>query len=378
VHVRKTDLDEAILLRERESEPEATRVASFPPTIRENPYQRLLYNAMRPHGIRLVENNRFDVGWFLANRRRVDVLHFHWPATYYRHERGRQAFRLWLSWVRLVLMFVRLWVARLLGLRIVWTVHELYPPETTSARLDQAAARTLARACDALIAHDDATLTAVETALPVASEKVTVIPHASYVGVYPPGRGRSAVRAELDVSMDAILFLCFGHIRDYKDTDVLLDAFREVNADRVNLLVAGLPLSEDAAEILRTAALEDPRIRLRLGYVPEEQVAELFDASEVSVVSRGDGGTSGALMLSLSLGVPVIAAARPAYEELTGGGEAGWHFRPRDPMALAAALDAAARDPDAIRTKARIAAERGAAIRWEHTAALTANVLRGA
>ena len=80
---------EAILRSpDTKSDPEVTRVASFPPAIPENPYQQLLYDALRVHGIRLVECERLDLGWLRRSRRRADVLHFHWPAPFYRHERG--------------------------------------------------------------------------------------------------------------------------------------------------------------------------------------------------------------------------------------------------------------------------------------------------
>jgi beta-1,4-mannosyltransferase len=376
VAVRDPDVDPPVQ-DQKDRESKGPRVASFPPVIPENPYQRLLYDALRADGIELAEGDSFRLTWLWQNRRRVKVLHFHWPAPYYRHDHSRPALRQLLSWVRLLLFAVRLSAARLLGYRIVWTVHEVYPPETTSRRLDRAAAIALATASNALIVHDEATRTAVENALPHGRRKVVVIPHASFTGVYPPGRDRATVRAELDIPLDAFVFLCFGHVRDYKDIDVLLEAFRLLSADRAVLLVAGLPLSQEATDALRKAADADPRMRLRLGFIPNERVAELFSASDIAVVSRGDGGTSGVLVLALSLGLPVIAAARSAYEDLTGRGEAGWHFRPGDPVSLAAALEDSLGDPEAVRSKAKAARDRGAAVRWEETAALTASVLRG-
>ena len=203
------------------------------------------------------------------------------------------------------------------------------------------------------------------------------IPHASFRDVYPAGRDRPAVRAELGIALDAFVFLCFGHIRDYKDIDVLVEAFSSVTADRAVLIVAGLPLSDTAADTLCTAAAADVRIKPLLGYVPNERVAELFSASDVAVISRGDGGTSGVLVLALALGVPVITAAQPAYEELTADGLAGWYFHPGDTHSLAAAFETAAGNRESVRAKASVAAQRGALMDWEEMAELTASVLRG-
>ena len=246
------------------------------------------------------------------------MLHFHWPSPYYRHDQGWQSLRLLLSWVRLCLFGLRLTTARILGYRIIWTVHEVYPPETISRTLDRTAAMTLAWASSGLIVHDEATSHAVEMTIPRVRHKIVVIPHASFANVYPAGRDRAVVRAELGIPLDAFVFLCFGHVREYKEIDVLLEAFQSVTADRAFLVVAGLAISEKATGALRAAADRDQRIRIKLGFVPDERVAELFAASDVAIVSRGDGGTSGVLVLALSLGLPVIAAARACLREPDG------------------------------------------------------------
>ncbi len=268
-------------------------------------------------------------------------------------------------------------MARLLGYRIVWTVHEVYPHETTSRRLDRAAALVLSRASHVLTAHDHATAALVEESLRPGRGKVVLIPHPSFADVYPPGRERDAVRSALGIPGSAFVFLCFGHVRDYKDLDVLVRAFRAVTDDSVVLIVSGLPLSERAAEKLRKAGDEDSRIKVSLDYVPHERVAELFRASDVAVVSRGDGGTSGVLVLALSLGLPVIAADRPAYQDLTANGEAGWHFEPGNAVSLTAAMDTAAHTPAAVKEKAKAAATLSGATAWGEAAARMAVVLRG-
>src|SRR4051794_21390158 len=97
-------------------------VASFPPAIPQNPYQRLLYSHLDELGFPLEHAERLDVGWLRRARRHVAALHFHWPRGYYRHT-GRGAFLA--SWVKLALFAWRLLVARVLGYRILWTVHQV-------------------------------------------------------------------------------------------------------------------------------------------------------------------------------------------------------------------------------------------------------------
>jgi glycosyltransferase involved in cell wall biosynthesis len=83
-------------------------------------------------------------------------------------------------------------------------------------------------------------------------------------------------------------------------------------------------------------------------------------------------------VLALSLGVPVVVAALPDYEALTGGEEAGWVFRPGDPASLAAALTRAAASGEELGRKAAAAGRRAAALRWPDIADRTAALLDAA
>jgi glycosyltransferase involved in cell wall biosynthesis len=355
-----------------------TGIASFPPVIPQNPYQRLLYEHLAAHGFVIADGARLKLGWLLGNRGRVQVLHVHWPQSLYRHDDGPEALRGPLSWCRLALLKVRLRSARALGYRIVWTVHQVVPHESARPLLDRAAARALASASDLLLAHDRATVETIRSELGDRARRVAVVPHGSFVDVYPDGRSRSAVRAELGIHRDAFVFLCFGHVRAYKEVDVLLDAFRRTAAADAVLVVAGLVLDPAAAAQVQAAAAADPRIVPLLEFVPDERVAELFGACDAAVLPRGDGGTSGALILALSLGLPAVAADTPVYRELVDDGAAGWLFRPRDTESLRATLERVAGDREAARRKAAAARTRAESLRWADSAARFAGLVRSA
>jgi len=355
----------------------AISVASFPPVLQTNPYQRLLYEALATLGITLAGGARFDLGWLLRSRSSVRTLHFHWPQSYYRYDGELEALRLPLSYVRLVLMVTRLLAARLLGYRVVWTVHQVVPHETTSRRLDRLAARALARFSSALIALDEDTAGRARTELGRrAAAKLTVVPHGFYVDVYPEGRPASQVRAELGIPEDWSVALCFGHLRAYKDVGVLLEAFAASSLPRTALVIAGPALDRSVGQSVARAAAVDPRIVAELDFVPDERVAELFAACDVAVVPRGDGGTSGSAALALSLGRPAIVARTPGYSSLIGEGAAGWLFSPGDAADLRRTLETAMGDRAAAETKGREARRIAEALPWSEVARRTAAVLR--
>ncbi len=343
-----------------------------------NPYLRLLYRHLAEYGFHPVPEPRLRAGWLWRNRRRAGFLHVHWPESLYRFRRGPRLLRPLLSWVKLALFAARLAWARLLGYRIVWTVHQLYPHERESRLGDRLAARLLGRASSLLLAHDRATADAIREALPEVGDRLQVVPHGSYVGVYPPGRSRQAVRRELGIPEDAFVFLSFGELRAYKDLGLLIEAFQGSGLSGARLVVAGHPKDPRVERVVREAAAADARIVPLLGWIADSGVAELFGACDAAVVARSDGGTSGSLILAMSLGLPVVAADRPAYRDLLDGGRAGWLFSPGDPGSLAARLmDAAGDRPGAVE-RGRRAYEVAERLSWPDIAARTASALRAA
>ena len=210
------------------------------------------------------------------------------------------------------------------------------------------ARRILARASHALIAHDAGTARKAESLFGRSARKLRRMPHGSYAGVYPPGRDRAAARRELGVPDDAVVLLAFGHIRRYKGLSTLLEAFAAVEDPRRGSSIAGLPMDDPTVEEIRAAAAADPRIVPLLRFVPDEEVAELFEACDAAVYARADGGTSGALVLALSLGRPAVVADTPDYRELTDDGAAAWLFEAGTPARSRRRCDAssaAARRP---------------------------------
>ena len=351
----------------------ATRHILVFPFLDENPYQSLLYEALEPYGFTAGEGE-LKLHWLARNRRNARVLHFHWPQPWYAHRRGGGP----LTWVKLGLFAIRLAGARAMGYRVAWTIHEVFPLNPAPAWVDRLGSRILARSSDVLLANDEETAAQAVAELGESRTEITVVPHPAYVDAYPQGRPRAEVRAELGVSESGFLFLLFGHVTEYKRIETFVDAFRAAGVQDAYLLVAGLDQHPPSAEYVRAAAAEDPRIRFELDFVPDERVAELFGASDAAIAPRQDGGTSGALVLALSMGVPVVAADVQTYRRVTAGEQAAWLYVPWDEASMTAALRAAATDPAGAREKGEAGRTLVASVSWEALAATTAGLLNAA
>lgn len=363
------------------------RVAPFPPRIQEdrNPYARLLYGELAGRGFATVTGARFTLGWLRGARRDVDVLHFHWDPQerYVMRPRGRVAralHRLRMERVQagwdLGAFVGRLVAARWMGYRVAWTIHEVVPHESPHPRCDRLASMALARLSHVLLTHDRATADRAKSELRCPAADIHVVPHGSYVGVYPGGRPREIVRADLGMPADAFVFLAFGHLRPCKQIETLLDAFHSLPSDRARLVVAGVAWTPAIRDALTAAAERDARIRPVLGFVDEARVSELYRACDAAILARGDGWTSGSLILALSQGLPAVAARTAAYTDLLEDEAGGWLFEPGSVDSLRSALAAAAADPAGARRKGAAALARAQRLSWSETAALTAHLLQ--
>src|SRR5262245_18768783 len=126
-----------------------TRIAVYP-LISENPYQQLLYAALKTHGF-IFGEGKLHLRWLWRNRRHARVLHFHWPQSWYVHpsQPGGP-----LTAIKLARFAMQLTVARLLGYWIVWTIHNVYPLEPSARWADRGGGWMLARAAHLLLAND--------------------------------------------------------------------------------------------------------------------------------------------------------------------------------------------------------------------------------
>jgi beta-1,4-mannosyltransferase len=339
-----------------------------------NPYLDLLYESLAAAGVPRGPPARLRLRWLVRHRKDVRYLHVHWPESLYRFQRGPSRLGPCLSWIKFAVFAARLRVAHVLGYRLIWTIHQVYP-HGMETRLDRAGGRMLARHCNLLLAHDPETAARARNELGSSADAVEIVPHGSYAGVYPPGRSRVEVRRALGIRDDAIVFLCFGELRANSQVTVLLDAFAQARIASSALVLAGNAKDERGGAAVAAAAAADDRIVRIDRFVPFERVRELYEAADAAVVTRGDGGTSGSLILALSLDTPVIVADMPANRRLVGDGSAGWLFRPGNAGDLRSALEAAAGDESARAERASAAHHAASVLDWHEAAVRFASLL---
>lgn len=280
------------------------------PRIADNPYQALLNGALEELGVEFDPVVRPSVRWALRNGGRLDALHLHWLESIVGSDGGPKVA------LRAARLVVFLLVLKARRVRIVWTVHNLRPHDSRHPKRDLMFARGLARLSDELCASSKHAAAQIEEAY--GQSPVRVAYHPAYdMDSYPRSSApRDEVRAGYGIPADARVFLAFGLVRAYKRLPDLVLAFRSVDDPNARLLIVGRPSPPGAEAEIAARAKGDERVITRFEHVPDEAVGDLHAAADVAVLPYRDVFSSGALLLALGQGLPVVAPVGTTADEI--------------------------------------------------------------
>ncbi|HIP78390.1 MAG TPA: glycosyltransferase [Kiloniellaceae bacterium] len=287
------------------------KVLFLPDWKRANPYQRLLAAALDENGYSVdfadYPGGRLPLYTLLKARRDVGVLHIHWIVPWIKpfFWTTNPAKRL----AKLALLILDLRLCRMLGVRVFWTIHNLVTHESQDTKWELRLRRQIARQVNGCFVHSQSALTLLERAydLPLAG-KSRVVPHASYVGQYPPiaAAAVTSLRHDLGLQEGDFVYLFLGAIREYKGLGPLIAAFKSLPDPRARLVIAGAAFTPEIEGWLRGEAEGDRRIVLRVGYVSDADLSAYMTLASVVVLPFAQTLASGSTLLAMSFAKPLI------------------------------------------------------------------------
>jgi glycosyltransferase involved in cell wall biosynthesis len=282
--------------------------------------ERFYRHALGPPGsqLRLASKTLEHVPDMLGYRRlaaRSDVVHFQWLALQQldRHLLPRRP--------------------------TVLTAHDLLPREPRPGQVR--AQRRLYGEVDAVVTHSEYGRRELIERLGVEPAKVRVIHHGAFEYLT---RIAGRLPAELEVPTGPVV-LCFGLLRPYKGTEVLLEAWREVTApggggtggvEGAELWIVGRPRM--AVEALVAAA--PPGVKWVTRFVSDAELAACFRRADTVVLPYHQTERldfSGVLATALAFGKPAVVTDVGGFGEVADAGAARL-VAPGDPGALADAV----------------------------------------
>lgn len=225
---------------------------------------------------------------------------------------------------------------------IVLTVHNTRAFHgNPSSRLQGLGWQRILKLFDKLIVHTEESRQHLLSA-GCESSKIIVIPH----GVLQ-ARGTEAeyqvVAGETEENKDLKMILFFGNVKPYKGVDVLLKAFSLVPAEArkdAKVVIAGrssIP-REEIEGLLDQLGIGD-RVQLDLRFLSDEELSGLLRKAAMYVFPYKDINASGALMLAIPNGKPIIASRLGIFSEMLVDGESALLVDANDHVGFASAIE---------------------------------------
>jgi len=173
----------------------------------------------------------------------------------------------------------------------------------------------------------------------VAKERIRVIPNGLVLEKFAiKNSNRTAFRQKLGIAEDEFVWLAVGRLEEQKDYPNLLLAFKMIIQDghEAQLRVAGQgPMLENLQRQSMDLDIYDRVVFLGL----RRDIPLLLDAADGFVLSSAWEGLPNAVMEAMAAAKPVVATNVGGVPELVKEGETGFIVPPRNPEALAQAME---------------------------------------
>lgn len=201
--------------------------------------------------------------------------------------------------------------------------HNIFPHEASP--IDKPLLRFALSAADHLITHSEKDREDLSTLLP--RKKISVAPLPLF----------EEFLSKHDKSRTGRRILFFGKVRRYKGLEVLIAALpRVLSKIDCELLIAGefYDSLEKYQQLIRRLGIESS-VKIDNRYVPNEEVAAIFEQVDVLVLPYVSASQSGVARIALSNRLPIIASRTGGLSETVIDNVNGLLFPPGDSEALA-------------------------------------------
>lgn len=216
---------------------------------------------------------------------------------------------------------------------LVTTIHDVFrhPGDRQSVFGSEYTRRVAFYRSQQIIVHTESLKQALTQYFKIPQHKVNVLAHGELGSLYQR-RAKGKV-----IQREPYTLLFFGRIWPYKGLDYLLQAMPLIAAKipEVKLIIAGR--GENLQQYFPNG-YDKNHIEIINDFIPEEDVAGLFQRSTASVLPYIEASQSGVAALSYGMGTPIVASDVGGLTEIIKPEKDGILVPPRDVEALANAI----------------------------------------
>jgi glycosyltransferase involved in cell wall biosynthesis len=219
--------------------------------------------------------------------------------------------------LKCILSLSQLVIIKLIGIKIVWTAHNLKNHENRYPKLDKFFTDSVVRLADSIITHTEVAKDKVAEKLEIENrEKILVVPHGNYIGCYENNIDSLAARKILDLPDTSIVLMFIGAIRPYKGVVELIEAFNQLQHEGAKLVIVGKPNNEKFSELICQKIDSNQNIKFIPEFVENDQIQIYMNACDAVVLPYRSILTSGSVLLAMSFGKACIAPLQGCIAEV--------------------------------------------------------------
>jgi beta-1,4-mannosyltransferase len=264
-----------------------------------NPYNNLLISSLNKIGIPSRPCNSIISLYKDIFFGQVSAVHFHWLDRAGGHFSGTPSKLLWQSSIIFIIL-----VARLLNIRLVWTIHNL--EAHNKAIKSYHFYHFVSILVNSLIAHSPYAIKLISATYDVKPNKITFIPHGLYPHAFALSSSSAIPRRQSSL---ALKLLYFGNISPYKGIDTFALALNHISQflgdHNPQVSIVGRLNTVRFPDLLQQIKNCD-NVSLISEFVDQSELNRFVADADLIVLPFLDTLTSGSLIYALSSAKPVL------------------------------------------------------------------------
>lgn len=247
------------------------------------------------------EANGLSIGLMFKTlfNKEVEIFHFNWILNI-AQKPGKNVY------IKTFIVVIWLKLLKVFNKKIVWTMHNVLPHDGTHHRLALWFRKQIVKLSDRIIIHSWESKDILEKEYPDLNLEIMYIPHGNYINSYPPSTEN--LRGKYNIDKNTFVYLFTGQISHYKNVNILIEAFKEVELFNSVLLILGWVPNKELKKRLLKEIGTSAKIIFEDMFIPDKDIVKVLNTADILVFPYDKYSflNSGSMYLSFSYKKTVI------------------------------------------------------------------------
>lgn len=181
--------------------------------------------------------------------------------------------------------------------KIIWVVHNRVPHNDKYKFYSKTLMKWLAQNSYKIVIHSHESKTVIKELVDYScvDDKIVYVPHPNYIGAYKTNECKEYISNKLN-----LLFI--GAIQPYKNVDLLIEAFNELDLKNATLTLAGKVSNKQYENYINKLINNNSNIITDFRFIEDDEITDLIRMSNVLVLPYDINSSlnSGSIILAFS------------------------------------------------------------------------------